>query len=124
MSSLAYCDAIVHTTTCGKLVDLIDPDCREPTMRALEDSIRKGMDFPEFEIVHPIMFINKAQTFKKAEDLGVLPQIIKNTHTCYNGDHHTLHDWGYGCGECPACKVREAGWLKYKAGDYSNPDDK
>jgi 7-cyano-7-deazaguanine synthase len=91
------------------------PDCRRDTMDALETSIRLGMDFPELEIVTPLMFEDKAETFARAKTLGVLDVVLEHSHTCYEGDHTTRHDWGYGCGVCPACKLRAQGWATYNA---------
>jgi 7-cyano-7-deazaguanine synthase len=64
------------------------------------------------------MWIDKAQTWQLAEDLGgkaLVDLIVKHTHTCYLGDRVNRHDWGYGCGICPACDLRGKGWDKYKA---------
>ena len=58
------------------------------------------------------MWIDKAATFKLAQDLGgpaLLDLILEETHTCYLGDRTHRHDWGYGCGTCPACELRAAG---------------
>ena len=66
----------------------------------------------------PLMWIDKAQTFALAERLGgadLLDLIVEETHTCYVGDRETRHDWGYGCGACPACELRAAGWAKFRA---------
>ena len=49
-------------------------------------------------------------------DLGGLEYIkliVKNTHTCYRGNRETLHEWGYGCNNCPACKLRSNGWVNF-----------
>lgn len=90
------------------------PDCRQSTLDALEKSIRIGMDFPDLCIVAPLIAKTKARTFALAEKLGVLDTIINFTHTCYNGNHETFHDWGYGCGQCPACQTRAAGWEQFQ----------
>jgi 7-cyano-7-deazaguanine synthase len=42
--------------------------------------------------------------------------IVEETHTCYLGERGRRFDWGYGCGECPACKLRAHGWENYRAG--------
>lgn len=91
------------------------PDCREQTMLRLQDTLQIGMDFHELEIVTPLMHLTKAQTFDLAQSLGVLDDVLERTHTCYNGDHSTRHDWGYGCAKCPACQVRENGWKQFTA---------
>lgn len=91
------------------------PDCRQDTIDALEQAVQLGMDFPELELCTPIMNVTKAQTFALAADLGVLEDVLEHSHTCYNGDHSNRHEWGYGCGACPACSVRANGWDAYRA---------
>ena len=62
------------------------------------------------------MWIDKAQTFALAEQIGgkpLLDLVIEETHSCYLGDRSRQHDWGYGCGECPACQLRAGGWDKW-----------
>jgi len=83
------------------------PDCRDATLKSLQAALSLGMD-AQFEIETPLMWIDKAQTFALAEDLGgaVLLDIVRErTHTCYLGSRDP-HDWGPGCGECPACRLR------------------
>jgi 7-cyano-7-deazaguanine synthase len=73
------------------------------------------MDQP-LVIEAPLMWIDKAQTWKMASELGgsALVNLIRTeTHTCYVGDHSTLHDWGYGCGACPACELRQKGYVVF-----------
>jgi 7-cyano-7-deazaguanine synthase len=92
------------------------PDCRDDTLRALQTALSLGMD-AKFEIETPLMWIDKAQTFALAEDLGgrpLLALIAEHTHTCYLG-RRERHDWGPGCGECPACGLRKEGWTRYRA---------
>jgi 7-cyano-7-deazaguanine synthase len=67
------------------------------------------------KIETPLMYLTKAETFALAEAEGVLPLVLEDSHTCYNGDRSTRHAWGYGCGECPACQVRARGWGGFKA---------
>jgi 7-cyano-7-deazaguanine synthase len=93
------------------------PDCRDATIRAVETALTLGMDRP-LEIDTPLMWIDKAATWKLAEELGGEPLvrlIVEESHTCYLGERGTRFDWGYGCGECPACRLRAAGWEKYRA---------
>lgn len=89
------------------------PDCRHATMSAMEAVLMLGMD-TEIRIHTPLMYLTKADTWRLARDEHDegLSIIRDKTHTCYEGDHETYHDWGYGCGECPACKLREAGYAK------------
>lgn len=91
------------------------PDCREDTLKALQVATNLGMD-ANFRFETPLMWIDKAETYQLAADIGGEPllNIIQEfTHTCYTGDHQTKHDWGYGCGACPACELRQLGWEKY-----------
>ncbi len=93
------------------------PDCRDRTIKALNVAINLGMD-REFTLHTPLMWIDKADTWRLAERLGgaALVDIIRErTHTCYLGDRGTHHDWGYGCGTCPACDLRAKGYAAYSA---------
>ena len=91
------------------------PDCRNETIKSQEKTLSLGLDYPLI-IETPLMWIDKAATWKMANDIGGnrLINIIKNdTHTCYLGDRSVSHDWGFGCGTCPACELRKAGWNKF-----------
>jgi len=91
------------------------PDCRDNTLKALQVSVSLGLDTP-MTIETPLMWLDKAATWKLAEQLGgtaFVDLIRKETHTCYLGDHTTLHAWGYGCGTCPACELRKRGYETY-----------
>lgn len=93
------------------------PDCRDDTMKAMQLALSLGMD-KRFLIETPLMWIDKAATWKMAQDLGgarLVNLIIEHTHTCYMGDREHRHEWGYGCGECPACELRARGWQGYQA---------
>jgi 7-cyano-7-deazaguanine synthase len=93
------------------------PDCRNETLQSLARSISLGMDAP-FTIETPLMWIDKAGTWEMAEQLGggaLIDLIVEHTHTCYTPDRTTRHPWGYGCGRCPACGLRERSWSKWKA---------
>jgi 7-cyano-7-deazaguanine synthase len=64
------------------------------------------------------MYLDKAQTWALAEQLGgktLVDLIVEETHTCYLGDRSLRHDWGYGCGTCPACELRAKGWAQWRA---------
>jgi 7-cyano-7-deazaguanine synthase len=92
------------------------PDCRNETLQSLARSISLGMDMP-ITIETPLMWIDKAGTWKMAQHLGgptLVELIVKQTHTCYTADRTTRHDWGYGCGTCPACDLRAKGWQKWR----------
>jgi len=88
------------------------PDCREIFIDSVEKTTNLGSE-SNIYIETPLMHLTKAQTFKLAEDESCLQEILKLSHTCYNGDHHTWNDWGYGCGKCPACELREKGYNEY-----------
>lgn len=91
------------------------PDCRDGTIKSQQKTLSLGLDYPLI-IETPLMWIDKAATWKMANDIGGnrLINIIKNdTHTCYLGDRSASHDWGFGCGTCPACELRKAGWNKF-----------
>jgi 7-cyano-7-deazaguanine synthase len=93
------------------------PDCRDDTIKAMQLALSLGMD-RRFVIHTPLMWIDKAATFALAEQLGGDPFVrllVEETHTCYLGDRSHRHDWGYGCGECPACQLRADGFAKWKA---------
>lgn len=93
------------------------PDCRQNTMTAMQLALRLGME-SKLVIETPLMGINKAQTWVLAEQLGGRPlvELIRTeTHTCYKGDRTHSHEWGYGCGSCPACELRAAGYRDYAA---------
>ena len=88
------------------------PDCRDNTLKALQVALSLGMD-QRFVVETPLMWIDKAETWALAKELGGQPliDIIKNeTHTCYMGDRRTRHAWGFGCGGCPACELRARGY--------------
>ncbi len=92
------------------------PDCRAETIRAVEKSIALGFA-QDFTIHTPLMRIDKAETWRLAERLGgtALVAIVREeTVTCYNGVRTQLHAWGYGCGDCPACRLRCAGYARYR----------
>ncbi|MGC1467356.1 MAG: 7-cyano-7-deazaguanine synthase QueC [Pseudolabrys sp.] len=94
------------------------PDCRDITIKALQAALSLGMDRP-VTLETPLMWIDKAATFTLARDIGgqeFLDLVIEETHSCYQGDRATRHDWGYGCGECPACRLRATGYAKFMAG--------
>ena len=94
------------------------PDCRDDTMKALQVTLNLGMA-TRLKVETPLMWIDKAQTWTLAEDLGGRPftdLIREETHTCYLGERGALHDWGYGCGTCPACALRARGYENFMTG--------
>jgi 7-cyano-7-deazaguanine synthase len=92
------------------------PDCRDDALKALQVTLNLGMDSQS--VIHtPLMWIDKAGTWCLAEDLGgtmLIDLIIEATHTCYLGNRSRRYEWGYGCGECPACQLRAQGWAAYR----------
>jgi 7-cyano-7-deazaguanine synthase len=97
------------------------PDCRNDTIQALQAALSLGMA-RKFELHTPLMWIDKAATWQLAEELGGEPLvrlIVEESHTCYLGERGKRFDWGHGCGECPACRLRAAGWEKYRAAQPS-----
>jgi 7-cyano-7-deazaguanine synthase len=89
------------------------PDCRLEFISALEVTLKIGSK-KDIKIHTPLMYLTKAETFQLAEELECLDDVIRYSHTCYEGDHSLLHIWGYGCGICPACQLRKNGWEAYK----------
>ena len=92
------------------------PDCRDETIQAMGKALNLGMG-QNFTIHTPLMWIDKAATWRLAEALGgeALIELIRTqTHTCYLGERGRFFDWGYGCGACPACRLRAQGWETYQ----------
>jgi 7-cyano-7-deazaguanine synthase len=93
------------------------PDCRRDTLDAMERALNLGMA-RDFRIETPLMHLTKAQTWALAKALGgerLVEVIVSESHTCYRGERGSLHPWGYGCGTCPACELREKGWREWDA---------
>lgn len=89
------------------------PDCREDFVKALNQALNIGYA-AEIPIETPLMHLTKVQTFALANDLDMLDIVLNETTTCYNGVQNS-HDWGKGCGVCPACDLRRKGWLEYSS---------
>jgi 7-cyano-7-deazaguanine synthase len=93
------------------------PDCRDATLRALQEAIRLGTEIP-FVIETPLMRLTKAETWMLAEKLGgedFVDLVVEETHTCYRGARAERHPWGYGCGTCPACELRARGFEEWRS---------
>lgn len=93
-------------------------DCRDNTLKSLQVSLSLGMDQPLI-IETPLMWRDKAATWAMTEALGgaALTELIRTeTHTCYLGERSVLHAWGYGCGTCPACALRQSGYEQFIEG--------
>jgi len=94
------------------------PDCRDDTIKALQVAISLGLD-TRIVLETPLMWIDKAATWTIAQKLGgqvLLDLIQEDTHTCYMGDRSKRHEWGYGCGSCPACDLRRIGFENFVKG--------
>jgi 7-cyano-7-deazaguanine synthase len=92
------------------------PDCRDDTIKAMQLALNLGME-RRFVIYTPLMFIDKAATFALGHEIGgpdFVDLLVEETHTCYLGDRSQRHDWGYGCGSCPACRLRADGFARWK----------
>lgn len=93
------------------------PDCRDDTLKSLQVTLGLGLD-QRVVIETPLMWLDKAQTWRLAHALGgdtLVSLITEDTHTCYLGDRRTRHAWGYGCGQCPACALRARGYEGFTA---------
>ena len=91
------------------------PDCRDDTIKAMQVALSLGLD-KRVAIHTPLMWIDKAETFALAVEIGgeaFLDLLIEDSHSCYLGDRGKRHDWGYGCGTCPACQLRAQGFAKF-----------
>jgi len=94
------------------------PDCRNETVQAMQTALRLGTE-REFRLHTPLMRVDKAATFALAEELGgsaLLDLTIEETHSCYLGDRTRRHEWGFGCGTCPACRLRAEGYARFRQG--------
>ncbi len=92
------------------------PDCRRATIEAMEDALSLGLD-ASLKIETPLMHLTKEQTWALAQELGgaaLIDVIVECSHTCYEGDRTRRHEWGYGCGACPACALRARGWSQWR----------
>ena len=94
------------------------PDCRDDTIKAMQLGLNLGMA-RRFVLEMPLMWRDKAATWELAHQLGgegLVELVREATHSCYLGDRSHRHVWGYGCGACPACELRAAGWRRWREG--------
>jgi len=94
------------------------PDCRDDTLKALQVTLNLGMD-QRFVVQTPLMWIDKAATWRLTAELGgsgLVDIVREHSHSCYLGDRVHRHEWGYGCGSCPACDLRANGWRVFTKG--------
>jgi len=93
------------------------PDCRDATIKAQQAALTLGLN-EQMLIETPLMWSDKAQIWALAHSLGgpaLIDLIVEHTHTCYLGRRDERHAWCYGCGRCPACELRSAGWSRWRA---------
>ena len=93
------------------------PDCRDDTIKAMQLALGLGMD-RRFVLHTPLMWRDKAETFALAHAIAgdaLVALLVEDTHTCYLGDRTHRHEWGYGCGTCPACRLRADGFARWRA---------
>jgi len=91
------------------------PDCRDDTVKAMQLALGLGLD-KRITIHTPLMWVDKAGTFAMAEAIAGQPfldLVVEDTHSCYVGDRTHWHDWGFGCGNCPACQLRAQGFATF-----------
>ena len=91
------------------------PDCRDNTLKALQVALSLGLDAP-MTIDTPLMWLDKAQTWALTDTLGgdaLVDLVVEHTHSCYLGDRSHRHEWGFGCGRCPACDLRRKGYTAW-----------
>lgn len=88
------------------------PDCREYVIKAAEWTLNLASE-QNIKIVTPLMYKTKADIFQMAHVLKCLNLVLERSHTCYEGDHTTKHEWGYGCGRCKACYLRRQGFIEW-----------
>lgn len=101
------------------------PDCRRAALDAQMKAIELGMD-AEFALETPLMHLSKAQSWFLAEEIGgeaLIDLIVEHTHSCYRGARSVRFEWGYGCGDCPACELRAKGWSAYAASKSGRKTD-
>jgi 7-cyano-7-deazaguanine synthase len=94
------------------------PDCRDDTIKATQLALNLGMS-RRFVLEMPLMWRDKAATWELAHQLGgerLVELVREATHSCYLGDRAHRHEWGYGCGACPACELRAVGWRRWREG--------
>jgi 7-cyano-7-deazaguanine synthase len=115
-AALAYRRGIRHIITGVCETDYSGyPDCRDDTIKALQVALNLGME-RRFVLHTPLMWIDKAGTWELAEALGgaaLVDLIVEKSHSCYLGTRDKRFDWGYGCGQCPACDLRANGFARY-----------
>ncbi len=93
------------------------PDCRAETLNAQIAALRLGLD-ADIRLETPVLATSKARSWALLEEIGgdaLVDTVREASHTCYRGVRDA-HEWGHGCGTCPACVLRAEGWSAYVAG--------
>jgi 7-cyano-7-deazaguanine synthase len=115
-AAIAYRRGIRHLVTGVCETDYSGyPDCRDDTIKAMQVALGLGME-RRFVLHTPLMWIDKAQTWSLTDELGgpTLIEAIRDiSHSCYLGERKA-HDWGHGCGHCPACELRADGFMRWR----------
>jgi 7-cyano-7-deazaguanine synthase len=115
-AAIAYRRGIRHLVTGVCETDYSGyPDCRDDTIKAMQVALGLGME-RRFVLHTPLMWIDKAQTWSLTDELGgpALIEAIRDiSHSCYLGERKA-HDWGHGCGHCPACELRADGFMRWR----------
>ncbi len=115
-AAIAYRRGLKHLVTGVCETDYSGyPDCRDDTIKAMQVALSLGMN-TRFVLHTPLMWIDKAQTWAMARELGgeaLVDLVREETHTCYQGDRTHRHEWGYGCESCPACELRAEGYRRF-----------
>ena len=92
------------------------PDCRQTTLDTQMRALQLGIERP-YRLETPLMSLDKGGIWALSHQLGgaaLVNIIVRDSHTCYRGDRTHLHDWGYGCGDCPACDLRARGYVQWR----------
>ena len=128
---LAFAGALAYRRGCRHIVLGVCetdysgyPDCRDDTIKAMQVALNLGLE-ARFVLHTPLMWRDKAATFALAQELGeeaLVDLVVELTHSCYLGDRTHRHEWGYGCGDCPACRLRAEGWRRWREHAGSGPD--
>ena len=93
------------------------PDCRDETIQATAKALSLGLA-QDVRIHTPLMWIDKAATWKLAEELGgeaLVDLIVEETVTCYEGDRTHGMTGAMAAAYVPPANCAPAGYAKYRA---------
>ncbi len=88
------------------------PDCHGDFIKSMQETLNQGLGI-EIRIHAPLQKLDKAEIWALSEKLGALDKILEFSHSCYLGKRGTRQPWGYGCGNCPACRLRKSGFERF-----------